>query len=1184
MKGERTMSKKIEIMDGNQAAAYISYAFTEVAAIFPITPSSPMAEYVDEWSANGKKNLFGQPVQVVEMQSEGGAAGTVHGSLQSGALTTTYTASQGLLLMIPNMYKIAGEMLPGVFHVSARTLSAHALSIFGDHSDVMGVRSTGFAMLASSSTQEVMDIGAAAHLTAIHCRMPVLHFFDGFRTSHEIQKIEALDYEDLRPLVDMDAIKAFRKHALNPEHPATRGTTVNPDIFFQCREACNEKFSTIPAAMEHYLQEIGKITGRTHHLFDYYGASDAENVIVLMGSAADTAKETVDYLMSNGEKVGVLNVHLYRPFSAEHFLKSIPVSVKRLAVLDRTKEPGAIGEPLYQDICTVYKENGLPMEIVGGRYGLSSKDTTPGQILAVYDNLKQKTPKNNFTIGIVDDVTFTSLPVTREIETSPADQTSAEIWGMGSDGTVGANKNSIKIIGHSTDLYCQAYFVYDSKKSGGLTQSHLRFGKKPIRSPYLVHSADFVACHKSSYVKIYDMVKDLKEGGIFLLNCPWDMDGLEKNLPASMKRNLAKKKAKFYTINAIEIARKLGLGNRTNTILQASFFKLIGVIPVEKAVSEMKEAIYKSYYKRKGQAVVDMNNASIEYGIKELKKIEIPSSWLNIQETPAEDNNPEFIREVVSVMNRQEGDSLSVATLKKYGLEDGTWPAGTSKYEKRGAAVEVPVWQMDACIQCNQCSLVCPHAAIRPILLNADEAKAAPDGFATKKAVGPGLEKYQFRMQVSPYDCTGCGSCVNVCPVNKKAKDDGSKALIMKNLESQLSEAENWTYGVETVEIKKDAVNDNSIKNSQFAKPYFEFSGACAGCGETPYIKLVTQLFGDRMYITNASGCSSAYGGSTPSSPYCTDKKGFGPTWAMSLFEDNAEYAYGYLLGQNAVKLQLTEKIKAIAEKGIAKEACEAYLEKCDTADKSRAVSDSLLAALKNDNSEEAAFIRQNQEYLTKKSVWAFGGDGWAYDIGYGGLDHVLASGKDINVLVLDTEVYSNTGGQSSKSTATGAIAKFSAGGKVTKKKDLGLMAMSYGYVYVAQVAMGADPAQTLRAIREAEAYNGPSIVICYCPCIEHGMKSSMGLSQLEEKRAVEAGYWHLYRYNPNLKKQGKNPFTLDSKEPSGDFKKFILGENRYASLKLSFLSFPEKAEQLYAKAEKDAKERLATYQDLAKE
>ncbi|WP_293008479.1 MULTISPECIES: pyruvate:ferredoxin (flavodoxin) oxidoreductase [unclassified Oscillibacter] len=1166
------MAKKLEIMDGNQAAAYVSYAFTEVAGIFPITPSSPMAEHVDEWAANGKKNLFGQPVQVVEMQSEGGAAGTVHGALQSGALTTTYTASQGLLLMIPNMYKIAGEMLPGVFHVSARTLSVHALSIFGDHSDVMGVRSTGFSLLASSSPQEVMDLGAVAHLSAIHCRMPVLHFFDGFRTSHEIQKIEALDYEDLRPLVDIEALKAFRKNSLNPEHPATRGTTVNPDIFFQCREACNDKIASIPAAVERYMREIGKLTGREYQLFDYYGAPDADRVVVLMGSAAETAKEAVDFLTAQGQKVGLLNVHLYRPFSAEHFLAALPATVKRLAVLDRTKEPGAMGEPLYQDVCTIYKERGIPMEIVGGRYGLSSKDTTPGQILAVYQNLKQETPKNGFTVGIVDDVTHTSLPVAREIETAPAGQTDAEIWGMGSDGTVGANKNSIKIIGHATDLHCQAYFVYDSKKSGGLTQSHLRFGKAPIRSPYLVRNADFVACHTPSYVNKYDMVRNLKEGGTFLLNCAWDEEGLEKNLPASMKRALAEKKAKLYIIDAIGIARELGLGSRTNTILQASFFKLTGVIPIETAVTEMKDAIYKTYYKKKGQAVVDMNNASIERGINGLHAVQIPAAWLTAQDEAKENSAPAFIQEVVEVINRQEGDSLSVSTLKKYGLEDGTWPAGTSKYEKRGAAVEVPAWKMDACIQCNQCALVCPHAAIRPVLLNEEEKTAAPAGFETKKAAGAGLDRYQFRIQVSPYDCTGCGSCANVCPAKEKA-------LVMEPLESQRKEAPNWTYATERVTVKKDAANAKTVKNSQFAKPYFEFSGACAGCGETPYIKLVTQLFGERMYITNASGCSSAYGGSTPSSPYCTDCSGCGPAWAMSLFEDNAEYAYGYLLGQEAIQRQLVEKVSTLAGRGVAKEACEAYLKRGAVAEESRAVSDALLSALESDGSAEAAFIRDNREFLTKKSVWAFGGDGWAYDIGYGGLDHVLASGKNINVLVLDTEVYSNTGGQSSKSTAAGAIAKFSAGGKVTKKKDLGLMAMSYGYVYVAQVSMGADPAQTLKAIREAEAYDGPSIVICYCPCIEHGMKASMGLSQLEEKKAVEAGYWHLYRYNPQLKEEGKNPFILDSKAPTGDFQQFLLGENRYASLKLSF---PEKAEELYAKAEQDAKERLESYQNLA--
>ena len=1164
------MQRKVELMDGNQAAAYISYAFTEVAGIFPITPSSPMAEHVDEWAANGKKNLFGQPVQVVEMQSEGGAAGTVHGSLQSGALTTTYTASQGLLLMIPNMYKIAGEMLPGVFHVSARTLSAHALSIFGDHSDVMGVRQTGFSLLASSSPQEVMDLGAVAHLAAIHCRMPFLHFFDGFRTSHEIQKIQALDYDALRPLVDMDALKAFRAHSLNPEHPATRGTTVNPDIFFQCREACNQKFAAIPEAVEHYMAEIGKLTGRTHHLFDYYGAPDAERVVILMGSAAETARETVDYLTARGEKVGLINVHLYRPFSAEHFLAAVPASCKRLAVLDRTKEPGAMGEPLYQDVCTVYQERGIPMTIVGGRYGLSSKDTTPGQILAVYENLKQEKPKGNFTIGIVDDVTHTSLPVT-EIETSPAGQTSAEFWGMGSDGTVGANKNSIKIIGHATDLYCQAYFVYDSKKSGGLTQSHLRFGKTPIRSPYLITKADFVACHNPSYVHKYDMVRNLKEGGTFLLNCPWDEAGLEQNLPASMKRALAEKHARFYTIDAIGIARKLGLGSRTNTILQASFFALTGVIPIDQAVAEMKDAIYKTYYKKKGQAVVDMNCASIDHGINELHEVQIPERWLDAQDEPKADTAPAFIQDVVAVMNRQEGERLPVSAMVKYGLEDGTWPAGTSKYEKRGAAVEVPAWDAAKCIQCNQCSLVCPHAAIRPILLDSAEEAAKPAGFETVPARGMS-GKYTYRIQVSPYDCTGCGSCVNVCLAKETA-------IAMQPLESQVKEAENWTYAVETVSIKEDAVSDKNVKASQFAKPYFEFSGACAGCGETPYIKLVTQLFGDRMYITNASGCSSAYGGSTPSSPYCTDKQGRGPAWAMSLFEDNAEYAYGYLLGQDAIQRQLREKVRTLLDRNEAADACRDYLEKGTDAKGSRAVSDTLLDALADNTSEEADFIRQNREYLTKKSVWAFGGDGWAYDIGYGGLDHVLASGKDINVLVLDTEVYSNTGGQSSKATAAGAIAKFSAGGKVTKKKDLGMMAMSYGYVYVAQVAMGADPGQTLRAIREAESYNGPSIVICYCPCIEHGMKASMGLSQLEEKKAVECGYWHLYRYDPRLKAEGKNPFTLDSKAPTGDFQQFLLGENRYASLQLSF---PEKAQELYEKAARDARERYESYLRLA--
>ena len=1168
------MARKFKSMDGNNAAAYVSYAFTEVAGIYPITPSSPMADLVDQWSAAGQKNIFGTTVKVVEMQSEAGASGTVHGSLAAGALTTTYTASQGLLLMIPNMYKIAGELLPCVFHVSARTVSTHALNIFGDHSDVMACRQTGFAMLCEGNVQEVMDLAPVAHLAAIEGRVPFVNFFDGFRTSHEIQKVAVWDYDDLKEMCDMDAVAAFRKHALNPERPNMRGSHENGDIFFQHREACNSYYTALPDVVEKYMGKINEKLGTDYQLFNYYGAADADRVIIAMGSICDVAEEVIDYLNAGGEKVGLIKVRLSRPWRADKLLAAIPATCKKIAVLDRTKEPGSQGEPLYMDVVTALANAGrTDIQVIGGRYGLGSKDTPPASVFAVYDELKKDSMKREFTIGIVDDVTYTSLPLTQEIETAPAGQTSAEFWGMGSDGTVGANKNSIKIIGHATDLYCQAYFVYDSKKSGGLTQSHLRFGKTPIRSPYLISAADFVACHTPSYVHKYDMVKNLKEGGTFLLNCPWDQDGLEQNLPASMKRALAQKHAKLYTIDAIRIARELGLGSRTNTILQAAFFTLTGVIPIAQAVSEMKEAIYKTYYKKKGQAVVDMNNASIDHGINELQEIPIPDSWLDAQDAPQQSPAPAFIQDVVAVMNRQEGDSIPVSTVVKYGMEDGTWPAGTSKFEKRGAAVEVPEWDASKCLQCNQCALVCPHAAIRPILLGSAEESAKPAGFDTVDAKGMS-GKYTYRLQVSPYDCTGCGSCVNVCLAKETA-------LTMRPFESQLAQADNWTYGVEQVEIKRDAISDKNVKASQFAKPYFEFSGACAGCGETPYIKLVTQLFGERMYVTNASGCSSAYGGSTPSSPYCTDCKGHGPAWAMSLFEDNAEYAYGYLLGQDAVKRQLVEHVQALAESGIAVDACNAYLEKGNDPAFSRAVSDDLLAAIEGDPSDAATFIRQNKEYLTKKSVWAFGGDGWAYDIGYGGLDHVLASGKDINVLVLDTEVYSNTGGQSSKSTAAGAIAKFSAGGKEVKKKDLGLMAMSYGYVYVAQVAMGADPNQTLKAIREAESYPGPSIVICYCPCIEHGMKSSMGLSQLEEKKAVECGYWHLYRYDPRRKAEGKNPFQLDSKEPTGDFQQFLLGENRYASLKLAF---PEKAQELYAKAARDAKERLESYQRLAKD
>lgn len=1169
------MNSKTVIMDGNEAAAYISYAFTEVAGIYPITPSSPMAEHVDSWAANGKKNLFGKPVHVVEMQSEGGAAGTVHGALQAGALTTTYTASQGLLLMLPNMYKIAGEMLPGVFHVSARTLSSHALSIFGDHSDVMGVRSTGFSMVASSSVQEVMDLGAVAHLTAIHCRMPFLHFFDGFRTSHEVQKIEKIEYEDLRPLLDMDAIRAFRKNALNPEHPVTRGTTVNPDIFFQSREAANEKISQLPDAVEFYMEEMGKITGRSHHLFDYYGAEDAEYVIVAMGSVIQTAKETIDYLMSRKEKVGLVAVHLFRPFSSKHLLKALPKTVKRIAVLDRDKEVGAVGDPLHEDVCMALSQSGWNITVIGGRYGLSSKDTTPDQIASVYENLKRDNPKDRFTIGIVDDVTNTSLTSFEILDTSPVGQYSAIFWGMGSDGTVGANKNSIRIIGDATDLNCQAYFVYDSKKSGGLTQSHLRFGSKPIQSSYLVRKADFVACHNPSYVNKYDMVKALKEGGTFLLNCPWDVDNLDHYIPAKMKKDLADKKARLVVIDAIGLARMAGLGNRTNTILQAAFFKLTGVINLDTAVRKMKEANYKSYFLKKGQGVVDQNNASIEYGLNGLKEIPIPAEWKQeaIETSPGfqEKRIPDFIREVVEPMNRQEGDQLPVSIFKKYHLEDGTWPAGTTKYEKRGTAVEVPEWDLRKCVGCNLCSLSCPHAAIRPILVTQEEHENAPAGFDVKKLTGKLSEQYSYRIQISPYDCTGCGCCVNACPVP-------DKALVMKPLETQNKENENWNYAVEEVAIKTDAVNKHTIQGSQYAKPYFEFSGACAGCGETPYIKLVTQLFGDHMYIANASGCSSAYGGSTPSTPYTIDKRGFGPAWAMSLFEDNAEYAYGFLLGQNAIREEIKQRIMHLVENGIAQKEGKDYLA-CAEKEESRQAGEALLQVIADSDLEDAKFIVENKEYLTRKSVWAFGGDGWAYDIGYGGLDHVLASGENINILVLDTEVYSNTGGQASKSTGTGAVAKFAAGGKRTKKKDLGLMAMSYGYVYVAQVALGANPLQTLTAIREAEAYDGPSIVICYCPCIEHHMKMPMGCSQLEERRAVETGYWQLYRYDPQREEKGENPFVLDSPTPTADIMSFLMNENRYGSLQTAF---PDKAEELYEKAAQDVQNRLKKYQALA--
>ncbi len=1176
------MPNKKKTMDGNTAAAYASYAFTEVAGIYPITPSSPMAEHVDEWSAHGQKNIFGQEVRVAELQSEAGAAGTVHGSLAAGALTTTFTASQGLLLMIPNMYKIAGELLPGVFHVSARAVAGHALSIFGDHSDVMACRQTGFALLAASNVQEVLDLGCVAHLSAIKGRVPFLHFFDGFRTSHEVQKIDTIDYNDLAKLVDMDKVREFRKNSLNPEHPVLRGTAQNPDIFFQAKEASNKFYEAIPEIVEGYMEEIYKITGRKYGLFNYYGADDAERVIIAMGSVCDTIEETIDYLISKGEKVGVLKVHLYRPFSVKHFMEAIPSTVKKIAVLDRTKEPGALGEPLYQDVCTAYFEKGERPLIIAGRYGLGSKDTTPSQIVAVFENLAAEAPKNHFTIGIVDDVTFTSLDIKKTVRTIPEDTVSCKFWGLGSDGTVGANKNSIKIIGDHTDMYAQAYFSYDSKKSGGITVSHLRFGKKPIKSTYLIKEAEFVACHNPSYVDKYDMVSDVKKGGTFLLNCGWTVDELSEKLPGKMKKYIANNEISFYTIDAISIAKEIGLGNRINMIMQAAFFKLANIIPVEDAVKYIKQAIVDSYGK-KGENIVNMNNLAVDKGIEALVKVTVPAEWANAQDDhevkiEIKDELTDFIVNILEPMNKQEGDKLPVSAF--VGREDGTFPQGSSKFEKRGIAVEVPEWQMESCIQCNQCSYVCPHAVIRPFLLTDDEVKNAPQTFTTKKAIGKGLESYSFKIQVSTLDCTGCGNCAQVCPSKQKS-------LIMKPIETQIQEIENWDYAV-TVPVKENPLSNETVKGSQFEMPLLEFSGACAGCGETPYAKLVTQLYGDRMLIANATGCSSIWGGSAPATPYTTNEKGYGPAWANSLFEDNAEFGYGMVL---AVK-QLREKLADLCKEALAldiseavKVALQAWLDGMNEAKASKKASIELIEALNNCDCGNArmkeikAQILDNKENLVKKSHWVFGGDGWAYDIGFGGLDHVLASGEDINILVFDTEVYSNTGGQASKATPTGAIAQFAASGKNIKKKDLGMIAMSYGYVYVAQVAMGANQNQFIKALVEAESYPGPSIIIAYAPCINHGLKLGMGCTQLETKLAVEAGYWHMYRYNPLLKLQGENPFILDSKEPTASFKDFIMSEVRYSSLtKL----FPEKAEKLFEQAEVNAKERYEVYKRLA--
>ncbi len=1164
--------KKFITCDGNYAASYISYMFSEVACIYPITPSSTMAEVVDEWAANGRKNIFGQKMRITEMQSEGGAAGAVHGSLQSGALTTTYTASQGLLLMIPNMYKIAGELLPTVFHVSARALAGHALSIFGDHSDVYACRQTGFAMLASGSVQETMDLSGVAHLATLKTRVPFLNFFDGFRTSHEIQKIEAMNQEKIAALIDQDSLQDFRNRALNPEHPFTRGTAQNPDIFFQAKEACNPFYDAVPDVVESYMQEITKITGREYHPFTYYGAKDAENVVVAMGSVTETIREVIDYLNAQGNKYGLVSVHLYRPFATKYFFNVMPSSVKKITVLDRTKEPGANGEPLYLDVRDAFygKEN-CPI-IVGGRYGLGSKDVTPSQIIAVYKNMEMKEPKGKFTIGIVDDVTFTSLPLLPEIKVSADDIYEAKFYGLGSDGTVGANKNSIKIIGSATDKYCQAYFAYDSKKSGGFTASHLRFGDSPIRSTYLITTPDFVACHVQAYIHLYDVLKGLKKGGSFLLNTIWEEDEVKRRLPNSMKKFLAENEIKFYTINGTKLAVDLGLGNRTNTIMQAAFFKITNVIPFDLAVEQMKKAIVKSYG-MKGEQIVNMNFSAVDAGGNNVVKIEVPAEWakLTAEAEVVDMDRPDFIRRAVDVINAQKGDDLPVSIFK--GIEDGTFPAGTTAYEKRGIAVDVPEWIDDNCIQCNQCSYVCPHAAIRPFLISEEEMAKLPEGTTGVKANGKQYAGLTFRIQVSPYDCTGCGNCADVCPSKEKA-------LVMKPLESQEAQSPRWNAIDKFVTYKdKLAEKDKNIKNSQFAQPLFEFSGACAGCGETPYIKLITQLFGERMMVANATGCSSIYGGSAPATSYTANKEsGHGPAWANSLFEDNAEYGFGMNEGVNFSRDRIADIMKSAMEAGVSAAETEAFnewIENREDAAGSETATAKVLAAVSGKSEKYAMELVSLKQYMIKKSVWIFGGDGWAYDIGYGGLDHVLASGQNVNILVLDTEVYSNTGGQSSKSTPIGAVAKFAASGKRIRKKDLGVIAMSYGYVYVAQVAMGANQSQYLKTIREAEAYPGPSLIIAYSPCIAHGLRS-MGRTQEEEKLAVECGYWHLYRYNPQLEEEGKNPFQLDSKEPDwSKFQVFLNSEVRYTALKKSF---PKEADELFQASEASAKWRYRSY------
>ncbi|MEA4971159.1 MAG: pyruvate:ferredoxin (flavodoxin) oxidoreductase [Candidatus Pelethousia sp.] len=1162
------MAKTMTI-DGNTAAAHVAYAFSDVAAIYPITPSSPMAEVADDWAANGRLNLFGQKVRIAEMQSEAGAAGAVHGSLKGGALTTTFTASQGLLLMIPNMYKLSGELLPGVFHVSARSLAYHALSIFGDHSDVMACRQTGFAMLASASVQEVMDLALVTHLSSIKSSLPFLHFFDGFRTSHEVQKVEAIAYEDMAKLCDFEAVKAFRARALNPEHPHLGGTAQNPDIYFQGREAANKMYDAVPGIVQHYMDEIGKLTGRKYNLYDYVGAPDAQNIVIVMGSGADVFEETINYLNAKGAKLGLLKVRLYRPFAADAFIKAIPQSVKRIAVMDRTKESGAGGEPLYLDVVNALAEAGRSgIEVVGGRYGLGSKEFTPSMAKAVFDNL-EGAMKNHFTVGIEDDVSFTSLPVTEKINAAPAGTIACKFYGLGSDGTVGANKNSIKIIGDHTDMYVQGYFAYDSKKSGGLTVSHLRFGKKPIQSPYQIDAADFIACHNPSYVTRYDVVDGIKDGGVFLLNSPWTLAEMEQELPASMKNAIAKNHVKFYNMDGVKLAREVGMGNRINTVMQAAFFALANVIPAEEAIGYMKAAAKKSYSK-KGDEVVEKNYEAIDAGAKGFEEIRYPASWATTTEGAVVKDltDDPYFQDFIKPVLAQKGDSLPVSKLSP----DGTVPTGTTKFEKRGIAVDVPEWIPENCIQCNQCAMVCPHASIRPFLVK--EGTEAP--FVTKPAVGKEFAGYGFRIQVSPLDCAGCGNCADICPAKQKA-------LKMVPLHTQEAEIANWEAAVKLPDPDAQFVA-NTVKNSQFRQPLFEFSGARAGCGETPYIKLITQLFGDRMIIANATGCTSIYGGSAPTVPYTVNSKGHGPAWANSLFEDNAEFGFGLHLATKQRREKLAEVVSELAAKldGEGKAICQDWLDNIDNAEGSRKAGSKLLEmaeGCKDCGCDCDALCKQVVEMsdmLVKKSQWIFGGDGWAYDIGYGGLDHVLAMNEDVNVLVLDTEVYSNTGGQSSKATPTGSVAKFAAAGKRTKKKDLGMMAMSYGYVYVAKVSMGADKNQLMKAMLEAEAYPGPSLIIAYAPCINHGI--NMGKSQEEAKRAVESGYWQLYRYNPLLAEQGKNPFTLDSKPAKAAYKDFIMGEVRYASLAALF---PDVAEELFERAEAEAKDKYDYYQKL---